>query len=481
MISLEHFINSTSFLHFWQRTCIALRNHVDNELLRDLTRHFEAFQIGRPTPLQTPASLGESSLFELQESGSFQQLNGIPGEPSVLDQQQRLRLASLSNEHQVVAFLTPVFEQVLGENLGIQVVNSEEYPWLVTRSDNTRYNQKPDNIFCHNAIYSTRGAFETEDPTLLELRRARDKFGVLTNWRLRDCIDATGEAKVRIDNAAFGEVVNYARHICYAEKAPDRTKFVLYDKSQFWLISAVKGVISLVQTCGWCVPGSRQILKDFIYCGRSPWMKLLNSVCHKWALTVSSDSFLGMGTFGRVFKVRLQPEGGGRHEFMALKLVLPGEQGTGPLELLKEKECMESATCAVPDVVVEVARFFDFGGGGAALLLRQVGGVVPKTARAQIFKTLGMLHEQNIVHGDPRLANAVYFQGSVRWIDFRASAVLTNPDTIGLKRRDMTTLVKSCCHEQGTPFAALEQVVQQYDGTPTSAHMVYESLLNARS
>ena len=64
---------------------------------------------------------------------------------------------------------------------------------------------------------------------------------------------------------------------------------------------------------------------------------------------------------------------------------------------------------------------------------------------ARSVETLGGLHEGNIVHGDPRLSNAIYEQGSVRWIDFRTSAVNIDPTSALVKRRDMEILGKSCC------------------------------------
>lgn len=446
-----------------------------NELLRGIKRYLEA-PLDRhpgPTPIETPASLGLTTKLELTENKLFQQLNEVPGQPSVLDQTQLGQLSTVSDEHQVIAFLTPFLEETLGQDSDIRVVNSEECPWLVTSSQSSRFNQKPDNIFCTNAIYSARAAFYTVDPVLVGLRRPTDKFGVLTDWRLRDCIDATGEGKVKIDNQAFGEVINYARHICY-QGGPERTKLLLYDKTEFWLVSALRGAISLVQTCGWAVPGSRQILRDYIHLGRSPWIKLLIDACTHWQLTVSNDSFLGMGTFGRVFKVSKRDEGGGHTKFMALKLVLPGRQGEQPLELDIERASLVRTAQVVPDVVAHVEDFNNFGDNGAALLLRDIGGKAPQRARHKVFEALGLLHENDIVHGDPRLDNAIYVQESVRWIDFRTSAVFLNPADIKLKQRDMTILARSCYGEM--TLSVLEQVIQQYNGTKASARGIFDAL-----
>jgi tRNA A-37 threonylcarbamoyl transferase component Bud32 len=159
---------------------------------------------------------------------------------------------------------------------------------------------------------------------------------------------------------------------------------------------------------------------------------------------------------------------------MALKLVLPGRQGEQPLELDKERDLLVRTAQVVPDVVAHVEGFNNFGENGAALLLRDVGGEVPQKAWPKVFEALGLLHENNIVHGDSRLDNAICVQGSVRWIDFRASAVFLNPADIKLKRRDMTILARSCYRE--TSPSVLEQVVQQYNGTKVSARGIFDAL-----
>ena len=245
-----------------------------DELLRGVKRELENVQehFGRPTPIDTPASLGRKSMVELQMSALVSRLDDEssshnPSGPAVLDDDSIPRLLKLTNEHQVVAFFTPVFERILQQVRSVQVVNSEEYPWLVTTSGDSRFNQKPDNIFCHSAIYNRRNPFTTEDAELIRLRRPTDKYGVLADWALRDSIDAIGEAKIRIDNTAFGEVINYARHVCYRADAPKRTKILLYDKYEFWMVRATLGEISSVNICRW-VSARREVSLGSTACGR---------------------------------------------------------------------------------------------------------------------------------------------------------------------------------------------------------------------
>uniref|UniRef100_A0A7S3DVK4 Protein kinase domain-containing protein n=1 Tax=Entomoneis paludosa TaxID=265537 RepID=A0A7S3DVK4_9STRA len=229
--------------------------------------------------------------------------------------------------------------------------------------------------------------------------------------------------------------------------------------------------------CRWVSAGSMQNLVRFFQEGRSPWVRLLVAACDHWNLKVENDAFLGKGTFGRVFRGTSQEEGG-RRIFKAIKIVLPGDNGAGGLDLLREKESLNNAAKVLPNAVARVEDFHDFGSMGAALLLADIGSKVPQTQWRQLFETLGSLHEQNILHGDPRLANAIYVQGEVRWIDFRSSVVAIDAASVTSKRRDIAILIKSCCDKlMATMGTDVEEVVREYDGTAPSAVLLYEQVI----
>ena len=446
-----------------------------------MKRQFEGVRelFGRPTPIETPASLGQKSMMELQSHALVSRLDDevLDGSlPAVLNDDSLQQLSQLTNEHQVVAFFTRVFERILHQ-ISIEVVNSEEYPWLVTTSNDSRFNQKPDNIFCHCAVYSNRKPFSTDDAELVSLRRPTDKYGVLADWVLRDSIDAIGEAKVEINNAAFGEVINYARHVCYRADAPKHTKILLYDKREFWMVRATLGEISSVEICPWACPGSVNVLVGFFQQGRSPWVLLLLEACRHWKLQVENNAYLGKGTFGRVFKVTSRGDGG-RKAFKALKLVLPGDNGACNLDLFREKESLERAAKVLPNAVARVDGFFDFGGMGAALLLADIGTKVPQKQWRKVYETLGALHQKNVVHGDPRLANAISMVGQgIRWIDFRTSVVAVDTKCVLSKLQDMKILVQSCCDALNPKVGInVDAVAHGYDGTSASALQVYDVL-----
>ena len=246
---------------------------------------------GRATPEKTPASLGEREKERLLKAGRMKAFEDKPGQAAVLTEGELRELDSCTSEHQVVAFLTSPFEKIFGEK-SLCVVNSEEYTWLETSGD-PRYNQKPDLMFCHRAIYTPHDPPQIKDERAENMRRENDKFGVLTNWVLRDCISATGEAKLKIDNEAFGEVINYGAHLCWdsgRDSAPDEARLVLFDKSEFWLVEIVRGYVFRVTTCGWTVEGSRTLLSSFPF--SSPeWMELLDAACDHSHLVVEANAF----------------------------------------------------------------------------------------------------------------------------------------------------------------------------------------------
>ena len=155
---------------------------------------------------------------------------------------------------------------------------------------------------------------------------------------LRDCIGATGEARLKIDNMAFGEVINCGSHLCWGsgrDSAPDEATLVLYDKSEFWLVEIVRGYVFRVTTCGWTVAGSRTLLSAFLF--SSPeWMKLLLHATKTYA-------FLGYSTSGRVFRVHRSNEDCSDRKTLALKLVLPGDQTANIVDLDHERQSLKDA------------------------------------------------------------------------------------------------------------------------------------------
>lgn len=401
----------------------------------------------RATPQYSPAFVGKKEKERLVADGRFFAFEEKVGEASVLTAEQVKTLSTMKNEHQVVAYMTPFLAEIVRDTVSCSVFNSEEYKWIQTSSETSIYNEKPDLIIIHPAFINSKPPFECDkDKTLEEMRRDSDKYGVLSQWKLRDFIGLTCEAKQIIDNQAFGEVINYGAHICFGAHGSVATRLILFDKCMFWLVESVKGAVASVVTSRWLDHGSKRLLHDFV---RQPALpKLLNNACKHFYLTVASDSFLGAGAFGFVFRAR-RMDGA----FVALKIVLNQDNDTNIQRLEAEKERILRAKNACPDEVMglEEDGFHTFE-DGAALLLSAVGDHFSKLSPQSIVDSLQRLHKSGIIHGDARLENVVCVNGKPCWIDFADSDLLLNAPL--LKEREMNALI-GCVRERFKGYEAV--------------------------
>jgi hypothetical protein len=406
----------------------------------------------RATPALTPAHLGEEELNTLRNSNRVSTFGGEKGQPACLNITEFELLASQSSESEIVACLTPIFDHIFED---LVVVNAEEYTWLEVSTNTIRYNQKPDMLVCHGAIYQKREASKTSDATE-SLRTPYFKFGVLSNWVLRDCISVILEAKTKIDNHSFGEVINYGRHVSLHHPEPNDVRIVLFDKTEFWLVTFASGVCAMVTKCQWMVEGSRKLLKDFAKA--SKWIEVLDSVCKELDLVVAEGrAFLGYGSFGRVFRVFRRNGGRSARDELALKIVL----GVDSLELRTETGYLRQAFSRTPDHVVEVTEFKEVQ-KGAGLLLACVGRPILKSEFSSVIEALATLHANHIYHGDPRLANAVVAGRTVKWIDFRGACFhpVTTPKHF---LHDMNILVCSVLSVSSLSLLpSVEEAVKKY-------------------
>ena len=371
----------------------------------------------RATPNYSPAHVGNSEKSRLLSENRFNAFEGNAGENSVLSAKQLNELSTTQNEHQVVAYLTPYLEDIVKDTNSSAVFNSEEYKWMETSSETTIYNEKPDLIVCHPALVDFKPPFKCDkDPKLKEMRRSEDKFGVLSKWKLRDFIGLTCEAKQCVGNDGFGEVINYGKHICFGKYGAVATRLVLFDKKEFWLVDTIRGTVSNVLTCGWTVEGSRRLLHDFVR--QPPLVKVLCEDCEAFQLKVGTDSFLGAGAFGYVFRAQRLD---GRE--IALKVMVKHGTNEAVTRLECEKERMTQAKKRCPDHVmgVEEDGFKEFE-DGVVLLMSNVGEHYSKLAPQDIFDSLIVLHDNGILHGDARLENVVCVDRKPVWIDFAESA-----------------------------------------------------------
>lgn len=444
-----------------------------SEMLSEMRSDMRSLKLymmnNKATPNLSPANFGAQEMARLENANLVKVFEGVEGLSPVLREADRLDLAKMANEHQLVAFVTPFLEAVFEEKEGYSFVNSEEYPWLKT-SEDKRYNQKPDLLFCHDSTYTPKEPFQTEDDVLTLVRRSTDTFGILTDWRLRNCIGMTLQAKVKVGNQGFGEVLNYGAHICF-NGGPVHTRLILFDSEEFWLVDCTKGSATAVTKCYWTTPGSKKLLFDFPL--ENNLMKLLKRACNALNVTVQPEAFLGAGAFGFVFKAHRS----GYQSQLALKLVLSGaESGDNVADLETERQYLARAKELCPQSVmgVEDSGFFSFENLGGALLLSEVGCPVPPRHSRDLIRSLARLHQKQIIHGDPRIQNVVIVGGNLRWIDFRGTKLQING--VLSMRRDMEVLLRSL----GVSTGEVDACVADYDGSDEKANAVIGKLLNIR-
>jgi hypothetical protein len=386
----------------------------------------------RPTPSISPANYGRVLVQKTSSFGLYTTFQGEDGGEPALDSDTLEKLEDCRTEHQLVALLATPLEGIFDDS--VCLVNSEAYGWLKT-SEFKEYDQKPDMFLCHEAIYTEKPAFQTKNE--IPERKADHKFGVLSDWALRDCLAATLEAKLKIEHQAIGEAANYGNHIVWGDNAPPFSKIVLFDKKKFLLMEVSPGAHKITES-KWATPGSKKLLRDFpLY--QNPWTKLVTGACQKWNLKVArfeGSAWLGSGAFGRVFRVKRD----GSDKPMALKVV---------------QECNASILSMEKLMLVEAAKHCDFimpiemqaEDLNWALLLSHVGSPVGPDRYKDVIKLLASLHGKGFLHGDPRLANVVSFDNKLYWIDLMESRNFTP----GLAMvDDMKKLVASILGEDPT-------------------------------
>jgi len=233
-----------------------------------------------------------------------------------------------------------------------------------------------------------------------------------------------------------------------------RLKGVSFDVNQFWMITSHGNAISEVVMCKWSQSGSKQLLVDFLS-NLDPWQKAATALCGALGVAIRDFSaaddddgeetaFLGSGANGRVFRLRCGA---------ALKIVL----GKKSNEVEKEYKLM--LECQKKDKIQPFVFPLQEGSyrSGSADLVDYAGYILTRIGhrisppplsndvKLKLVEALYGLHSNNVIHGDPRIDNALILDNgtsaaSVRWIDFRDADLVTYKVSI---RCDVEILFKS--------------------------------------
>jgi len=362
------------------------------------------------------------------------------------------------HEKELVNLYTPSLIQIVSEvSPHLRLVNSEFFQWLRCMSGHRKSDMKPDLFSAHHPLVQFLPAYQNAPACTV-----KRPFGKFVSWESRSSIHCIWDAKWLIDMDAFGEKCKYlqiAGEDCVDHNGVAlKLKGVLFDVQEFWMIRSSGNTIVDVVKCKWSQSGSKQRLLDFLRVV-DPWLDAVTVLCEQLDVTIvdfsaseqEQTAFLGTGANGRVFKLT---------SGAVLKVVV------GPKSDAVEKEYMlmlqyqkrnDIQSFVFP--VVENSFHSGFVGGRVAYAgyqLAEEGNKirlpVSNVLKTELAESLYGLHSHNVIHGDPRIDNALTLDGVLKWIDFRQSETVTPKIS---RRRDVHILHESL---GGSVVTAAEEI-----------------------
>ena len=273
-----------------------------------------------------------------------------------------------------------------------------------------------------------------------------------------------------MENCAFGEKCKYlqfAGEDCKNYNGANvKLKGILFDVNDFWMIVSHGNCITRVETCRWLQRGSKDVLKDFLRPPYDPWLVCTNAICDDMhvkimdcSVSVNETAWLGTGANGRVFKLT---------NGQILKIVVGNKSDdveteyNSMMQLLNDQRTsslvfplVEHSYCRGEVGTVKYAGYRMLTEG------RKIEFPVTKQLKMKLASSLYQLHKQNVIHGDPRIQNALLLDDAVKWIDFRTSSMVT---AMISRRRDVEILIKSlkCTEDSRT-----NEEIRKYAESPT--------------
>ena len=349
------------------------------------------------------------------------------------------------HESQLVSLYTPYLMEVVSEvSRDLRLVNSEYYPWIQCMSGHRKSDLKPDLFSAYHPLIEYLPPYENA-PSCTVNRL----FGKFVSWESRASIHCIWDGKWKIDMGGFGEKCKYLQ-ISGEEKldhngVPLRLKGILFDFYEFWMIRSSGNTIVDVVKCLWSQSGSRQCLVEFLR-SSDPWIEATNALCDMLEETVIDFSgtpgqvsaWVGSGANGRVFRLQ---------SGKVIKVVVGKRSEEVEREYNSMKNCLsmeEVKAFAFPIVVGSYRsgniREVDYAGYILACEGVQILPPIAPDIKRKLAEALYGLHANQIIHGDPRIQNALLLDGDVKWIDFRQTDFVTSKIN---RQRDVEVLFES--------------------------------------
>jgi hypothetical protein len=224
-----------------------------------------------------------------------------------------------------------------------------------------------------------------------------------------------------------------------------------------------------VEICLWAQSGSKQRLVEFLNV-RDPWLDAANVLCEALDVTIldlsaseNSSAFLGVGANGRVFKLSsgrvIKIVAGEKTDKVEREYVLM-------LQYQKQEDIQELIFPVVENsyrsgTIVGV----DYAGYILAQEGKPISFPISIKVKDALAEALYGLHSNGVIHGDPRIENALILNGAVKWIDFRDTDPVTTKVSM---RRDVQILNQSINgHESSLDAGKTAAAIDAYVNDPT--------------
>jgi hypothetical protein len=178
-----------------------------------------------------------------------------------------------------------------------------------------------------------------------------------------------------------------------------------------------------------------------------PWISAISELCEKLRVDIADFSlsdhkqsaFLGAGANGRVFKLS---------NGHVIKIVVGHKSDDVEKEYLLMRQYGGRADIgSIVFPVIEntyhsgvVCGIVAYAGYVLAHEGTKLSLPVSDKVKTELADALHGLHCGDVIHGDPRIDNALMLNGTLKWIDFRQSDA---PTTKTRRRRDVQILLES--------------------------------------
>lgn len=412
------------------------------------------------------------------------------------------------DESDVIAIVAPVLSSLLvAKDLNPRITPflCEKYRSVLSASNRSKHDGKPDMIFADPAFFCTRVSYKGAVDLSLQ-------YGHLTHWGVRSSMIVVVEAKVKIDPSAVGELCTYMSrifHNCHDhDMFPLVIRGLLFDIKGFHLLKFVSGECAHYIESAWTTPGSEHLLKTFLSV-KDPWSVALHLLCDTLQVNVQSYTTqelanplnqratrvkrqiakgapcLGSGRYGRAILVAKASDG----TSAVLKLVI----GRGVDKLPDEFNMICQAFQLCPDHVaqpleppgcvmgtfmhtrelnVNTSEQVEVSYGG--YLLADVGSPVDTsiTGIGAALRSLLKLHLAKLVHGDARIQNCIVTDplfSTFKWIDFRDATYSTADFSSGV------------AHDIGTFFGSFAKPSDEFSSEQVNAVNAYSTVITAEA